>query len=94
MYSRLDAQLKKAVKAAEPPHRRSALLRRRQGCRAEAIFQGIGCGGTVVACNDDFCSFQSTITPNVTAGTTYTIVVDGYDSGESGAFTLTVTPAP
>ena len=59
-----------------------------------SIFQGIGCGGTVVACNDDFCSFQSTITPNVTAGTTYTIVVDGYDSGESGAFTLTVTPAP
>jgi hypothetical protein len=47
-----------------------------------------------VACNDDFCSLRSTITPNVTAGTTYTIVVDGYDSGESGTFTLTVTPAP
>jgi hypothetical protein len=32
------------------------------------------------------------IIPAVTAGTTYTIVVDGFDSGNSGAFTLNVTP--
>ena len=50
-----------------------------------------GCGGTELACNDDFCSFQSRVAPVVTAGQTYTIVVDGW-SGESGAFVLTVTP--
>lgn len=50
-----------------------------------------GCGGAELACNDDFCGLGSTILPTVTAGQTYTIVVDGY-SGDSGPFTLTVTP--
>jgi hypothetical protein len=59
-----------------------------------AIREAIGCGGAQLACNDDFCSLRSTVTPIVTAGTIYTIIVDGYDSAESGTFTLTVTPAP
>jgi len=46
------------------------------------------------ACQDDSGCSQSTITPTVTAGVTYTIVVDGYDGSEVGDFTLTVPPAP
>ena len=53
--------------------------------------------GTAVACNDDACANASgmnrasRITPTVTAGQTYFIVVDGY-GGAQGTFTLTVTP--
>jgi len=56
-------------------------------------------GGLEVAagCNDDAC-FNATglfrasrLTPTVTAGQTYYIVVDGY-SGAQGTFSLTVTP--
>ena len=46
------------------------------------------------ACQDDSGGGQSTITPTVTAGVTYTIVVDGYKGREVGDFTLTVPPAP
>ena len=48
-------------------------------------------------CNDDACpnasglNRASRITPTVTAGQTYFIVVDGY-SGAQGTFSLTVTP--
>ncbi len=57
-------------------------------------------GGTEVACNDDTpgCGtgepnsyHGSKITPTVTAGVTYYIVVDGY-SGHNGTFSLSVTP--
>lgn len=50
-----------------------------------------GCSGSQLACNDDSCGTGSWITPSVTAGQTYTIVVDGY-RGANGAFVLTVTP--
>jgi hypothetical protein len=52
------------------------------------------CTGTELACDDDTCGTSSTITPAVTAGTSYTIVVEGYNGSSAGAFTLTVTPAP
>src|SRR5438552_9408301 len=54
-------------------------------------------GGAEVACNDDACAnstgagVASRITPAVTAGQTYYIVVDGYGSGQ-GTFSLTVVP--
>jgi len=56
-------------------------------------------GGPEVAagCNDDACSNASglfrasRLTPTVTAGQTYYIVVDGY-GGAQGTFSLTVTP--
>src|SRR5205823_4811077 len=56
-------------------------------------------GGPEVAagCNDDACSNASglfrasRLTPTVTAGQTYYIVVDGY-GGAPGTFSLTVTP--
>jgi hypothetical protein len=54
-----------------------------------------------VSCNDDTsgCStgagngLGSRIRPNVTAGQTYFIVVDGYGSS-SGNFSLSITPPP
>src|SRR5436309_9493734 len=60
---------------------------------------GVCSGGPEVAagCNDDTCPnatglFRaSRITPTVTAGQTYFIVVDGY-GGAQGTFSLTVTP--
>jgi len=67
--------------------------------------RGGSCTGTQVACNDDTqnCavsdgtpnSFKhgSVVTPTVTAGQTYFIVVDGY-KGKSGNFGLTVIPPP
>jgi len=48
-------------------------------------------------CNDDACTNAtglnraSRLTPTVTAGQTYYIVVDGY-GGAQGTFSLTVTP--
>src|SRR5438128_1131430 len=51
----------------------------------------------VSGCNDDACANSSglirasRITPTVTAGQTYFIVVDGY-GGSHGTFSLTVTP--
>ncbi len=51
------------------------------------------CGGTEDGCNDDgSCGVTSLLTPYVFAGTTYFIFLDGY-YGNSGDFTLTVTPA-
>src|SRR5436305_953812 len=55
------------------------------------------CTGAEIACNDDGCANStglgraSNITPAVTAGHTYYIVVDGYGSGQ-GTFSLTVVP--
>jgi hypothetical protein len=65
------------------------------------------CAGTQLACNDDTatcgtgdgCSTAdhhgSRVTFAVSAGTTYSIVVDGYSGscgGASGTFAMTVTP--
>ena len=56
------------------------LYLRRDDCRA----------GAEVACNDDACGRASRLTPTVTAGTTYFIVVDGRDAA-SGRFRLRVS---
>ena len=57
-----------------------------------------GCAsGSEAGCNDDACTNStglfraSRLTPTVTAGQTYFIVVDGY-GGAHGTFSLTVTP--
>ena len=51
------------------------------------------CGSlTSVACNDDACGLQSTVTWASTAGVTYRIRVHGF-AGATGAFTLAVTCA-
>ncbi|MBI5489312.1 MAG: hypothetical protein HY905_18405 [Deltaproteobacteria bacterium] len=50
------------------------------------------CGsGSTVACADDSCGVQSTITFTALAGTTYYVVMDGYGTASLGPFTLTVT---
>src|SRR5436305_4401685 len=77
-----------------------------QTCGAATTFDtvlylrsGVCAGGPEVAagCNEDTCANAtglvraSRITPTVTAGQTYFIVVDGY-AGAQGTFSLTVTP--
>jgi hypothetical protein len=58
---------------------------------------GTCASGSEVGCNDDACTNStglfraSRLTPTVTAGQTYFIVVDGY-GGAQGTFSLTVTP--
>jgi hypothetical protein len=53
------------------------------------------CHAPVLACDDDsVCGPQSSISPAVTAGVKYLIVVDGYSGANVGPFTLTVTPPP
>jgi hypothetical protein len=57
------------------------------------IYEG-SCPGTVTQCNDDACSspqadFVSEFSADLTAGTTYYFVVDGY-GGDAGNYTLQV----
>jgi hypothetical protein len=55
-----------------------------------AVFDG--CGGTELACDDDFCGFVSgsSVFPNLNAGTAYLIRVAGFGA-TVGATTLTIT---
>ena len=46
-----------------------------------------------LACNDDFCGFQSSVTVPMTAGTTYIIRVGGFGTA-SGDFVLNLAVAP
>src|SRR5205814_10368307 len=61
------------------------------------VRSGLCASVSEVGCNDDACSNStglfraSRLTPAVTAGQTYFIVVDGY-GGAHGTFSLTVTP--
>ena len=48
---------------------------------------------TELACNDDSCGLQSSVTVNLTAGETYHIRVSGYN-GQSGTFVLNVSNPP
>jgi hypothetical protein len=57
---------------------------------ATAASHALRCG----SCGGQKVTSDGGIAPTVTAGTTYTIVVDGYSSSQSGNFTLTVTPPP
>jgi hypothetical protein len=60
------------------------------------VFDGTGgCAGLVsLMCNDDSCGLQSSVTVNVTVGTTYYIRVGGFNSS-TGSFTLNINgPAP
>jgi hypothetical protein len=60
------------------------------------------CGGPELGCNDDTVGCNtgepngyhgSRLSPTVTAGQTYYIVVDGYN-GARGSFSLNVIPPP
>jgi hypothetical protein len=51
------------------------------------------CSGSsgAIACNDDACGLQSSLTVNLDAGTTYRLVVGGFGGGDGGAGVLTVS---
>lgn len=49
-----------------------------------------GCIGDELACNDDSGGLQSAVSVTLAAGQTIAIVVDGYDTDESGAFDLSI----
>jgi len=48
------------------------------------------CGGTEVACNDDFCAFMSGLGFIATSGSTYMVNVGGWSGGEVGTGVLSV----
>ncbi len=52
-----------------------------------------GCSGTVIACNDDACDVQSSVTFSAAPGTAYLIRLGGY-LGASGAGALVISAAP
>jgi hypothetical protein len=49
-----------------------------------------GCGGTELACNDDYCDLQSKLSMSLSEATEYYVRVAGY-GGETGDYTLIVT---
>jgi hypothetical protein len=53
-----------------------------------AVFDS--CGGSELACNDDFCGVQSEVTLNVQSGVTYFVRVAGFE-GATGNYNLLVT---
>jgi hypothetical protein len=51
--------------------------------------QSPDCGGSELACNDDFGGLQSQLSANIAAGETVLVVVDGYNTN-SGSYTLAI----
>jgi hypothetical protein len=58
-----------------------------------ALYPGTGCpsSGSSIACNDDFCGLQSSISAAVTAGTSYTLQVGNFPGGAPGPGVLDVS---
>jgi len=54
------------------------------------LFLSSAVNSGVISSNDDFCSLQSQISANLSAGTYY-ITVEAFTNGTTGAFTLNVT---
>ncbi len=52
-----------------------------------------GCGGALVACNDDSCGLASEVDLVAAAGATYTIRIGGYGAGSFGTGTLVIADA-
>jgi len=48
------------------------------------------CGGSEIACNDDYCAFMSALAFQATAGSTYMVNVGGWSAGEVGTGALSV----
>jgi hypothetical protein len=61
-----------------------------------AAYAGNTCptAGSALACNDDFCNFQSQITFSITSGNTYVIQVGTFPGAGGGIGTLTLTQPP
>ena len=54
------------------------------------LYVSTTCGNSAITCSDDSCGTQSSVTWSTTAGTTYYLVVDGYNTA-SGTYTLNIT---
>lgn len=63
-----------------------------------AAYPGAGCptAGSALACNDDSCGLQSSVTFDATAGTSYTLQVGNFpgSSGGTGGITITIVGPP
>lgn len=59
--------------------------------RLQVMAGGACPGNTLVACNDDVCGLQSTVTFGALANTDYYILVRGYLSGNYGPYDLSIT---
>jgi hypothetical protein len=60
-----------------------------------AVYDGSGCVGALLSCNDDSCGLQSTIIFNAIASSTYKIRMGGFSGAQgSGSFTVMVGVPP
>jgi hypothetical protein len=57
-----------------------------------AVFDA--CGGTQIACNDDSCGLQSSLTFSATSGTTYIVAVGGYLTSGEGPGDISISCVP
>ncbi|MFM1823242.1 MAG: hypothetical protein RI967_1508 [Planctomycetota bacterium] len=57
-----------------------------------AIYAGCTCDAPVLACSDDNCSLQTTVSAGVSAGESYLIRVGGYGATNFGSGTITIAP--
>jgi hypothetical protein len=55
------------------------------------LYVGTTCGSAAIACNDDDTGQTSKVTWSATAGTTYYLVVDGFNGAANGNYTLTIS---
>ena len=55
------------------------------------LYVSAACGSGNIACNDDFTGTTSQISWSAVAGTTYYLVVDGYNSSNYGSYILTLS---
>ena len=54
------------------------------------LYVSTACGSATIACNDDFSGTTSRVTWSATAGTTYYLVVDGFNAVANGNYELTI----
>lgn len=60
---------------------------------AISVYDTSACQGALLACNDDFCAFQSQTQFPVVSGNVYKLQVGGFGGGQ-GSYTFTMTAAP
>jgi hypothetical protein len=58
-----------------------------------AVYDTAACQGAQLACNDDFCAFQSQTQVNVVSGNVYKVQIGGF-VGAQGSYTLSIAAPP
>ncbi|MBI5361753.1 MAG: hypothetical protein HZA53_01155 [Planctomycetes bacterium] len=59
-----------------------------------AVYDGAGCVGTVIACNDDSCGLQSRVEFAAVAGNVYTIRLGAYSATGFGTGSIVISDVP